>query len=202
MGYDINDWNTTTVEKIKFSPTIQDNQRIMTTPDSNITLEVKKIGLNILSTIMGYFDGTNFINYFSSNGDAQLRWNNVAHQVVKDTKYEINIDRVNGIVELDYHLVLSAADNPTFSIYDSSNNLLGTLGLINAGNTNSVVGFCRFVKLPNGYALNCIYSYVKNSVSYHENQNIFITTKPKYISFGADTGFTYTSESYCKITNK
>lgn len=202
MGYDINDWNTTTVEKIKFSPTIQDNQRIMTTPDSNITLEVKKIGLNILSTIMGYFDGTNFINYFSSTGDAQLRWNNATHQVVKDTKYEINIDRVNGVVELDYHLVLSAADNPTFSIFDASNNLLGTLNLINAGNTNSVTGMCKIVKLTNGYILSAIYSYIKNTTTHNENQNIFVTTKPKFISFGADNGFTYTSESYCKITNK
>lgn len=202
MGYDINDWEETTVEKIKFSPAVQDSQRIMTDANSNITQEVKKIGLNFLSTIAGYFDGTNFINYFSSTGDAQLRWNNTNNQVVKDTKYEINIDRINGVVELDYHLVLSAADNPSFSIYDASSNLLGTLNLINAGNTNTVTGMCKIVKLTNGYVLNALYSYVKNTTTYNENQNIFIQTKPKFISFGADNSFTYTTESYCKITNK
>ena len=67
-----------------------------------------KVGLNYLATKLGYYDGTNFIHYFSSDGDAQLRWNNISHQVVKDTKYEVNMDRVNGVVEIDFNLILSS----------------------------------------------------------------------------------------------
>ena len=202
MAYDINDWETTTLEKIKFSPTIQDNQRIKSTVNELDTIEVVKVGLNYLATKLGYYDGTNFIHYFSSDGDAQLRWNNISHQVVKDTKYEINTDRVNGVVEINFNLILSSADNPSFSIYDESNILIGTLNLINVGNTNSVTGFCKFVKLENGYNINAVYTYIKNTTSYSENQSIFIATKPKYISFGADSAITYTSQSYVKITNK
>lgn len=202
MAYDINDWETTTLEKIKFSPTTQDNQRIKSTVNELDTIEVVKVGLNYLATKLGYYDGTNFIHYFSSDGDAQLRWNNISHQVVKDTKYEVNMDRVNGVVEIDFNLILSSADNPSFSIYDESNILIGTLNLINVGNTNSVTGFCKFVNLENGYNINAVYTYVKNTTSYSENQSIFIETKPKYVSFGTDGAITYTSQSYVKITNK
>lgn len=202
MAYDINDWETTTLEKIKFSPTTQDNQRIKSTVNELDTIEVVKVGLNYLATKLGYYDGANFIHYFSSDGDAQLRWNNISHQVTKDTKYEINTDRVNGVVEIDFNLILSSADNPSFSIYDESNILIGTLNLINVGNINSVTGFCKFVKLENGYNINAVYTYIKNITSYSENQSIFIATKPKYISFGTDSVITYTSQSYVKITNK
>ena len=202
MAYDINDWETTTLEKIKFSPTIQDSQRIKSTVNELDTIEVVKVGLNYLATKLGYYDGTNFIHYFSSDGDAQLRWNNISHQVTKDTKYEINTDRVNGVVEIDFNLILSSADNPSFSIYDESNVLIGILNLINAGNTNSVTGFCKFVKLENGYNVNAVYTYIKNITSYSENQSIFIATKPKYVSFGTDSAIAYTSQSYVKITNK
>lgn len=202
MAYDINDWETTTLEKIKFSPAVQDNQRIKSPTNELNTIEVIKVGLNYLATKFGYFDGTNFIHYFGSDGDAQLRWNNVSHQVSKDTKYEINTNRINGVVEIDFNLILTSADNPSFSIYDESNTLIGTLNLINIGNTNSVTGFCKFVKLENGYNINAVYTYIKNTTSYSENQSIFIATKPKYISFGADIAITYTSQSYVKITNK
>lgn len=202
MAYDINDWEVTTVSNIKVAPIKNDNQRIIDIENTSETIEVIKKGLNYTSTLMGYYNGSEYIHYFSSDGDAQLKWNVAEYQVVKDTKYNINLNRQNKTVEIDYHLSLSSADNPSFKLYDSSDNLLATLNLINAGNTNTVTGFLRFKKLPNGTSIIAVYTYVKNGTPYHENQSAFFTTNPAKVAFSADNGYSYDSNSYAIITNK
>lgn len=202
MAYDINDWEVTTISNIKIAPIKNDNQRIIDVTNVNETIEVTKKGLNSTATLLGYFDGSDYIHYFSSDGDAQIKWNVFEHQVVKDTKYNINLARQNKTVEIDYRLSLSSADNPNFKLYDISDNLIATLNLINAGNTNTVTGFLRFKKIPNGTIITAVYTYIKNGTPYHENQSAFFTTTPAKVAFGADSGYTFDSNSYAIITNK
>lgn len=202
MAYDINDWEITSLSEIKFSPIDYGQQRIKDVDLETQTIEVVKTGTNITATKIGYYNGTEWIHYFSSDGDAQLRWNNQEHQVVKDEKYQINLSRMNKTVEIDFHLELSTPDNPRFKLYDSSNNLIATLNLINSGNTSTVSGFIRFKKLPNGNTANAVYTYIKNGTHYHENQSAFFATAIDKVSFSADNGYSYTTNSYCIITNK
>lgn len=123
-------------------------------------------------------------------------------QIAKDTKYDISDVRVNEEIYLTFHIELSTADNPTFSLFDSNDTLIVEFNLINSGNTNTVTGTGNIIKLPNGYVVNFYYTYIKNGTPYYENQNGFITTRPTKLSFGADNGYDYISNSYVKITQK
>lgn len=203
MAYNINDWEETILTQIKVAPIMQDGQRIKDIGTTNQTLEVIKQGLNFTNEYCGYYNGSSFLHYMKSDGDAQLQWNYNVQQVVKDTKYNINLDRVNGESILKYHLVLSAANNPSFKVYNSSDTLLATMNLINAGSTNEVNGEVYFTLLNNGTLITAQYSYRKNTVWYHETQNVYLASSiVAKFAMSADSGYTFTSESYVKIINK
>lgn len=201
MAFSESDWTSTTQSQLTFAPQLQDAQRTKIVEESE-TYEIVKEGINTTATHFGYWSGTEWVHYIRSDGDAQLRWKYAQQQIAKDTKYAIDLNRQNTTVELDYFLELSSADNPTFKIYDISNNLLATFLLINAGSTNKVMGTMRFAKVGSLWVATAIYSYIKNTSWYHENQTGYLTTQPAQIAFGADNGYTYNASSYVKITNK
>lgn len=136
-------------------------------------------------------------------------WNNIVSndssltQTVKTTKYPINLAKANQFSKAKFHLVLSAADDPTFKLWNASNVQRGsTLSLINAGSTNEVNGFVELEVFDGGILVNCVYSYRKNTTWYHETQNYFIPyTDVTQLSFDIVGSATYTTSSYCKITN-
>ena len=202
MAYDINDWNETELTRIKVAPVMQDGQRIKDITSTTQTIEVIKQGLNFTNEFVGYWDGASFIHYMKSDGDAQLRWNYSSNQIVKDTKYLINVNRVNATVELDYFIELSGATDPSFKLYDINDTLLATFGLISAGSTNKVMGTLRVVKVGSVWVITAVYSYLKNTTWYHDNQSGYVSVAPAKVSFGCQSGYTYNSSSYVKITNK
>lgn len=202
MAYDLNDWSETAITQIKVAPIVQNGQRIKDINSSNQTIEVKKKGLNFTNEFVGYYDGTQFVHYIQCDGDAQLQWNNSVNQISKDTKYNLNLNRVNNLCEIDFFIELSSADDPRFKIYSVNDVLLATFNLIDAGNTNVVVGTVRIVKINSLYVITAIYSYLKNTIWYHENQSSYISTQPAKISFSCGDNISYSASSYAKITNK
>lgn len=136
-------------------------------------------------------------------------WNNIVSndssltQTVKATKYPLKLTKANQFSKAKFHLVLSASDDPTFKLWNASNVQRGsTFSLINAGSTNEVNGFVELEIFNGGTLVNCVYSYRKNTTWYHETQNYFIPyTDITQLSFDIVGSATYTTASYCKITN-
>ena len=158
------------------------------------------------NTLIGCLQTDKDGKIFQHNG---IKWNNIVSndssliQTVKATKYPLNLTKANQFSKAKFHLVLSAADDPTFKLWNASNVQRGsTFSLINAGSTNEVNGFVELEVFDGGILVNCVYSYRKNTTWYHETQNYFIPyIDVTQLSFDIVGSATYTTASYCKITN-
>ena len=68
MAFNINDWQTATLDNINFAPTLRDNQQVIDVIDTSKVDTILTKGLNVLNDKIGFYDGTQWKSWIGADG--------------------------------------------------------------------------------------------------------------------------------------